>query len=180
MPLKGTAKSSVYDLRKGSSVKWLGFKISKGDNTLNVRIATKAWERLEEYLLLAHQKPDASIRAKSTIDGWIDQMGPCFPFVPRPRVYERLAKLAAKQAFDEIPSRDAMTSRWRRAYKRWCGIRDDVKEHPNVLDSIWNRQADNGSPAGSLQAGAEDQSPPTAVGNSAPSTVRDPSVAPWE
>jgi hypothetical protein len=145
MPLKGTAKGSVSDLRKGSFVKWLGFKISKGDQALKVRIAAKAWERLEEYLMLAHEKPDASIRAVATINGWVDAVGPCYPFVPRSRVYEKMTKLAAKQAFDEIPSRAALTSRWRRAYERWCKIRDAVKERPCALDSCWAN-----SPTGDL------------------------------
>ena len=76
----------------------------------SVTIAEKAWTRLEEHLVLAHEKPDSSIRAVATINGWLDALGPCYPSVLRPRVYKKLAALAAKQAFDEIPSRDAMTS----------------------------------------------------------------------
>lgn len=169
MHLKGTTKDSIHDLRKGSSVKWLGFRINRGDQALKVHVATKAWERLGEYLLLAYQKPDAPLRALATINGWIEAMGPCYPFARRPRVYERLAKLAAKQAFDEIPSRDSIMSRWRRAYKRWCGIRDDVHERPEVLDSRWapSKSSDASKPSSHAGPGTEAAD----VGNSAP---------PWE
>lgn len=130
MPVKGTAEGSVCDLRKGVSASWLGFKIAKGDQALKVKIAEKAWDQLAEHLLLAHLNPDPSIRAALTINGWVEQLGPCYPFVRRAPMYARLAKIAAEQAFDEIPSRDAVIARWRRAYRRWREVRDEVKEHP--------------------------------------------------
>ena len=115
MPLKLGCESAIHDLRKGSSVDWLGFRVNKGEQGLETRIADRAWRRLEEYLILAHEKPDSPIRAAATIGGWIDQMGPCYPFVKRPRVCERLVALAAKQGFDEVPTRNVILSRWRRA-----------------------------------------------------------------
>lgn len=83
--------------------------------------------------MLAHEKPNSPIRAAETIKGWIDQLGPCWPFINRKRTYERLARLAAEQAFDEIPSREAFTSRSRRAYDRWREIRQNVGEWPEAL-----------------------------------------------
>ena len=137
MRLKGTPEGTISDLRKGASVRWLGFVIGKDEQELKVEIADKAWARLEEYLALAHETPDSSLRAADTIGGWIDQQGPCHPFVNRPRVYEKLAALAEKQAFDEIPTRNAIRLRWRRAYERWCELRTAVLERPEVLDSGW-------------------------------------------
>ena len=57
--------------------------------------------------------------------------------------------LAGNLGFDEIPSRDAVTSRWRRAHQRWCEIRDAVRERPEVLDSAWAQHAAPGSSSSS-------------------------------
>ena len=166
MPLKLGCDGATHDLRKGGSVDWLGFNINKGEQGLETRIADRAWKRLEEYLFLAHEKPDAPIRASATIDGWIEQMGPCCPFVKRSRVYDRLVGLAAKQGFNEVPSRDAVLSRWRRAYKRWCELRNDILERPDALDSIWTPYTSPFQPAGSGATASE-----VAAGDS---------KAPWE
>ena len=89
MPLKLGCDSAIYDLREGSSVDWLGFASTRANKAWRPD-RYRAWTRLEEYLILAHEKPDSPIRAAATIGGWIDQMGPCYPFVRRPRVCERL------------------------------------------------------------------------------------------
>ncbi|MCY2986994.1 MAG: reverse transcriptase domain-containing protein [Planctomycetota bacterium] len=162
MPLKVQQQGPVHDLRRGGTATWLGFMLKKGVNGFTVTIADKAWRRLAEYLTLAHEKPDSAVRATATINGWIDQMGPCYPFVKRAKVYDKLAALAGKLGFDEIPSRDAVTSRWRRAHQRWYEIRDAVRERPEVLDSAWAKQtapgasgcmslADDGDPEIKLQ-----------------------------
>ena len=174
MHLKGNPEGSVFDLRKGMLVEWLGFEIRKGDQALSVTIAEKAWARLEEHLVLAHEKADAAICAMATINGWIDAMGPCHPFVNRPHVYECLAALAAEHAFDELPSVDAMTSRWRRAYKRWCDLRNDVRERPEVLDSRWTPSLGHGFPRAARQTDTSISDENDPVEN------RDKSVAPWE
>lgn len=160
---KDPSERTVFDSRKGATATWLGFIIGKGDEGFTVQIADRAWRRLEELLMLAHEKPDSAVRAVATINGWIDQLGPCYPFVQRPQVYRKVAEVAAKWAFDEIPSRDAVTSRWRRAYKRWCGLREAVRERPEVLDSPWVH--------GSNSACSSDV---------APSHPDDPAVTPWE
>lgn len=138
MPLKYSPENSMHDLRAGDSVTWLGFKIRMGEGGLRATIAKRLWARLDEYLMLAHEKPDSAIRATATINGFVDQLGPCYPFIKRSRFYETLTSLAAKQGFDEIPSRDAVVARWRRAYRRWCDIRDEVRDRPEVLNSLWS------------------------------------------
>jgi hypothetical protein len=182
MPLKRTQEDVIHDLNEGESARWLGFEFGKGDQSLIVKVAKKAWTRLEEYLVLAHEKPDSSIRAVETINGWIEQMGPCFPFVRRPRVYEKLAKLAAEQAFDEIPSRNAIISRWRRAYERWCGIRNAVRDRPEVLDSVFGRAAGSGATSVDTQVGTGDAERHGAKveGANMPSGGGDKFVPPWE
>ena len=64
MPLKGLSSDQVmHDLRKGGSAAWLGFAVGRGRDVLEVRITEQAWDRLTEYLELAHTKPNASLRA---------------------------------------------------------------------------------------------------------------------
>jgi RNA-directed DNA polymerase len=127
MSLKGTPCNSIHDLRYGQTVDWLGFQIGKKDLELEVKITAKAWEQLEKHLALAHEKPHTPLRASETIKGWIEALGPCYPFVEHAEVYEQVAALAAKQAFDEIPSRRAMKRLWQRAYERWNEIRKECK-----------------------------------------------------
>ena len=177
MPLKRGKDESIHNLKTGDLVNWLGFNIHKDQQGLKVQIAEKAWKRLAEHFALAHEKPDAAIRAMDTINGWIDQMGPCYRFVSRPRVYKKLVTIAAKQAFDEIPSRDAVVSRWRRAYQKWCDIRNEVKERPEVLDSIWAPPAGH-SP---IETSFSSRSGKTGqLGYDGDGILTPQSVAPWE
>jgi hypothetical protein len=180
MSLKATAGATIHDLRQGASAKWLGFEISKGDQTLAVEIAANAWQRLKEYLMLAHEKPDSSLRAGATVNGWIEQMGPCYPFIRCREVYGKLAEVAKEQAFDEIPTRDAVVSRWRRAHQRWCELRDEVRNDPSVLDSVWNRSTGGEEPAVNavVDAGAHVQEADPVDENAAVSGAS--VIAPWE
>lgn len=132
MPLKATEGNSIHDFRKGDQVKWLGFMIGKDKQGMSVTIAEKAWGRLEESLMLAHMEPDSSLVAAEKIDGWIDQMGPCQPFVEMSCLYKRLTRVAGRQGFDEIPSRDAITSRLGRAHEQWIELRETVHTHPEI------------------------------------------------
>lgn len=161
MPLKG---NPVCDLGNGSTVDWLGFQIARSEEGLVLTIPTgrrkSPWGRLEERLLLAHDKPEAPLRANATINGWIDQMGPCFRSIDRSGVYRRIVRIAAKQGFDEVPTRNAIMARWRRAYDRWCDIRRQVKEQPEILDSRW-------------------PSPPSAVPEESEAGAVEPTV-PWD
>ncbi len=157
MSLKGAAGATIHDLRQGASAKWLGFEIRKRDQTLAVEIAAKAWQRLKEYLVLAHETPDSSLRAGATVNGWIEQMGPCYPFIRCREVYRKLVEVAKEQAFDEIPTCDAVVSRWRRAHQRWCELRDEVRNDPSILDSVWNRRTGDEEPAENAATGGRAQ-----------------------
>lgn len=178
MPLKIPKEATVHDLRKGEAATWLGFMIGMGQEGFTVTLAERAWKRLNEYLMLAHEKPDAAVRAAATIKGWIDQTGPCYPFMERQSVYERLAELAAAQAFEEIPSGSAMTSRWRRAYERWCDLRKEIKERPEVLDSAW-RKNEVKAAAAVLQVEGVDQHGDKAGDTTVSAEAHDESTAPW-
>lgn len=129
MELKG--KEPICDLRKGESVVWLGFSLSRADNGLRVRIASTAWSRLQGKLILAHEQPNAPLRAIDMIEGWIDQIGPTYEFENRTAVLNRLTRMAKTLGFDEIPSTPALRARWHRAHQRWQEIRTaELKPEP--------------------------------------------------
>jgi hypothetical protein len=127
LPLKHGFDNAVNDLGAGQSVTWLGFQIHKARRGLAVEIAERSWERLRTYLALAHAKNDPSLRAVHTIKHWLNQRGPCYPWSDRDAACERIAKLARKQAFEEIPPASALQDLWQRAYARWCKLRKSVQ-----------------------------------------------------
>jgi hypothetical protein len=162
MPLKGDSADAVTgDLRRGDHVEWLGFEIRRGAEMLDLRIADKAWRRLQSHLILAHHQPDAPLRAAAMANGWVDQMGPCYDFEDRGAVLRRIAEIAREQAFDELPSRAALLARWRRARDRWHRLRDDLRSfesepHPDASLP----PALQGAEGGSVDDGTGDTEPP--------------------
>lgn len=116
-------ENPVRDLRRGESVDWLGFTLSRDGDRLRVRIAAKAWSRLYGELTLAHEHPNAPLRAADIINGWVDQLGPCYEFERRTDVLARITTMAGSLGFDEIPSRKALRERWRRADQGWQELR---------------------------------------------------------
>ena len=121
MQLRGEAP--ICDLRRGETIDWLGCSIGRDGSRLRIRIAARAWSRLAGKLALAHEQPNAPLRAVAVIEGWIDQLGPMHEFEDRSVVLNRIQDMAAAQEFDELPTRDALRQRWRRARDRWEEIR---------------------------------------------------------
>lgn len=119
LSLKHGITKSIVDLRRGESADWLGYRIWRGKNGLEAKIARRAWGRLSLHFELAHEKPDSPLRATDAINGWIDQLGPCYAHVNRSRECARIQKLAAESGFDEIPRRPALRFRWLQAHMRW-------------------------------------------------------------
>jgi len=119
LSLKHGSAESIVDLRRGDSADWLGYRVWRGKKGLEAKIAKRAWGHLRQHLELAHEKPDSPLRAIDAINGWIDQLGPCYVHVNRSRECSRIQKLAAEYGFDEIPSRSALRFRWLQAHLRW-------------------------------------------------------------
>jgi retron-type reverse transcriptase len=127
MPLKGTPETTIRDLGNGETATWLGYAVKKTGDDLETRIAETCWARLEGKLALAQAKPDSPIRAVETIGGWIEQMGPCYPHADVRKTHARIVATARRHAFEELPTREKVRTLWERAYERWVGIRDGVK-----------------------------------------------------
>jgi len=129
--LKGkNPRERMRDLRKGDIVDWLGFRMRKSGDKLSVQIAERSWSKLTANLHLAHDKPNSPLVATAAIEGWLDQVGPCFEFEDRDQVLDRIHHISGELAFDEIPSRPALMNRWQAAEERWQELRQIAANPP--------------------------------------------------
>jgi hypothetical protein len=127
MPLKGNEATAIVDLSRGQSADWLGYQLSYKADDLVCRIAERAWGALPLRLEHAHSKPCSPLVANQVIEGWIDQLGPCFRYEHADDVIGRVRGIAADLAFDEIPTNQELRQRWRAAFDRWCVVRDRIR-----------------------------------------------------
>jgi hypothetical protein len=125
MPLKGSAPTSIHDLRTAEPIEWLGYRIrmmGRGVEVLPTEIEVlpggRSWDRLRDDLKMAHTKPNSPIRAIETIEGWVGQMGPCLPFLDITDFVARITTLASGLAF-EVPSPRRIVELIDNAYRRW-------------------------------------------------------------
>jgi group II intron reverse transcriptase/maturase len=116
-------KVDIADLTTGQRVEWLGYAISQGATGVEAHLTERNWEQLESALAATHDKPDAPIRALETIAGWIDQAGPCYCDQDVTAVHTRIERIARTYAYEEVPTRDEVQTRWGSAYDRWNGRR---------------------------------------------------------
>jgi hypothetical protein len=128
MPLKHSANDAVHDLRAGVVTTWLGFNLSKTKGGLAAEIGVKAWDRLEDYLALAHPKSDSPVRAVRTILQWLGQRGPCYPWTDHTEACRQIVAMANQQGFEELPTKDELRGHWQRAHARWCKLRTSVRK----------------------------------------------------
>lgn len=71
---------------------------------------------------LAHEEPDLPRLVIDVVNGWIDQLGPCYEHVNRSRECKRIVQIATEYGFPEIPSAEAIRFRWLQAYLRWAKL----------------------------------------------------------
>lgn len=123
MTLKKSDKPTIHNI-EDDGADWLGFEVRADWAGLQMTIGERAWGRLTEKLTLCHVKPHAPLRAIRVIEGWISQLGPCYPNVDREEVCKRVTTIARDFAFDEIPGSDDLKKMWRTSYDdRWCSLR---------------------------------------------------------
>ena len=68
--------------------------------------------------------------------GWTEQLGPCRPHLDPADVYERIATVATRHAFDEIPPRRTVEDRLLLGYRRWDRLRRRVRQRLLPTDRI--------------------------------------------
>jgi hypothetical protein len=122
------SKGVNRDLAAGHSIDWLGYTICKGGQGVEPRLSERSWERLTMALSVLHAGPNAPIRALETIEGWLDQAGPCYVQNECSRVCERIAVMARLYAFEELPDHLEVRARWVTAFRRWERLRRQVRD----------------------------------------------------
>lgn len=140
VPLKGPAAASITDLDTGRSVQWLGFWIYKTGDRVSVRVAPRAWDRLDRELDKCHFVDAAPLRAAEVVVGWLGYLGPCYADENRGEVIARVRESAARHAFNELPSDDVLHDAWAAAHAGWLDTRAKA-EHGNAHDvaaSAWS------------------------------------------
>ena len=141
-PLKGLAESSIMSLRGGQAVTWLGYTIRREANHVAVRIADKAWQHLEWRLDKANVSPFSSVRASQIATGWINYMGPCFPFENHEEVVAQVRSVATARALEEIPGDGKLIEMWSAAHDRWTEQLETVQDTvPDECSDGPNRDA---------------------------------------
>lgn len=144
MPLKDTTHV-IRDLHKGETANWLGYSIFQGKDGLKVKMSVDAWSTLAERLLQAHDKPASPLRATQIVEGWIEQLGPCFLHEARDQVVFRIAEIGRQAAFDELPDAEYLAERWREAYSRWRKIRQAASAPRALTTSLSASTAKTGN-----------------------------------
>jgi ribonuclease HI len=128
MPLKHPRLSCVRNLASGQYVEWLGYSTRRGAQGVEVNLASKAWDKLEEHLCLAWEDPIPTLSAQESILGWIGQQGATYRRESVQEVYEGIVRCARVQGHDEVPGPEEVMSRWYGAYLRdWVRVRRDVR-----------------------------------------------------
>ena len=136
MPLKGNEATAIVDLSRGKNADWLGYRLSYQADDLVCRIAERAWGALPLRLEHAHSKPCSPLVANQVIEGWMDQLGPCFRCEHTNDIVNWVRSIAADLAFDEIPTNQELRRRWRAAFDRWNAIREQTRAAKNCRSFI--------------------------------------------
>lgn len=123
MLLKESKQEAVRDLAAGAAVAYMGFRICKREKRLRYGLTANAWFALAEGLALAQEGTHAPIRAVMALAGWIAARGPCYPALDHEHAAARIASLARKAGFDEMPGPKRIKRLWQRAYARWRKLR---------------------------------------------------------
>lgn len=119
VPIKESSSEAIHDLSTGDLVNWLGFELRREGDDIAIKIAQRAWDKLNWHLQKCHFQPAAPLRARQVIRGWLNYLGPCYPHESHVAILRSLRQTALSYAFDEIPSDDALLNAWRAAHARW-------------------------------------------------------------
>jgi retron-type reverse transcriptase len=129
MTLKAQKQPTVRDLATGDHADWLGFRLRRGEKRPRARLTEETtWTaRLLDGLARAHEEPDAPIRARGTILGWVEQQGPAYPEEDVSQVHAMVKGLALSVGLEEAPSEEELRGAWKRSHDRWTRARDAEK-----------------------------------------------------
>ncbi len=122
---EGNADEAIHDLSAGESVDWLGYHLRRPAGQWAIEIGPgrlgSGWNGDRENAHLRPASPDSC--TVSIVEGWVDQIGPSWPFSDREAVLQRVLEIAGRYGFDEVPSAKELEKRWSVAHDRWCRLR---------------------------------------------------------
>ncbi|MCD0460681.1 RNase H family protein [Roseiconus lacunae] len=127
LSVKGTAETSIVDMRQGQAVQWLGFSVAQGERGLDVSIASKAWSKLVENLQLSWETDYPEAHAVDCVDGWVGQQGAAFREQDVQEVLARVQRSLSEAGFEVVLSPGKFASAWSKAHREsWVRVRRNL------------------------------------------------------
>jgi retron-type reverse transcriptase len=142
---KTDAPSSVLDLADSSPVEWLGMSLQRTGDQLAITPTERCWGSLEASLIDVQRRPGSSLLANQVVQGWVNQLGPCYEVLNHLATYRRVRELAGVQGFDELRSREEFQRDWNAAYRNWQSLRAQVRR-PGIGAQVVRDAADSACP----------------------------------
>lgn len=127
MATKAGPELAVRDLQQGATGDWLGYRLRQGPSGLEALPTERSWFQLEETLRMAHTRPNGPVRARESVAGWAEQLGPSRPYLDRDEFCERVNAVVCRHAFDEFPVRLLVEERLLRGYRQWVARKEDAR-----------------------------------------------------
>lgn len=124
--LKEDEGEAIKSLTAGQQLAWMGYGIALAPAGLRITVTERAWEKLDEALTAARDKPLPPLRAIETVAAWVNDKAPCYPHANVSVAYDRVKTTAAANGFSEIPTRSEFAEMWQLAHARWCRLRKAV------------------------------------------------------
>lgn len=120
--LKHSFETAVCDLRQGAKTSWLGFDVSKADESVSFQIMDDSWDRLRKKLGRAHRQSYSQHRAKRIVTGWLRERGAVFQWRDIDDVVLRVIRTARRFGFEEIGQTVELKEICGKGLQRWQGI----------------------------------------------------------
>ncbi len=119
---KANAYDAIHELRELNHIEWLGMRITLQADRLAIIPTDRSWRNLNEALADAQSRPNAAVLANQVVQGWINQLGPCYENLDHRDTYRRVREIAGVQGFDELLPLVEFQRDWDAAYRGWQSL----------------------------------------------------------
>lgn len=123
--LKTDANEAILALTE--HVEWLGMQIRRRGHQLSIVPSLRCWLSLEAGLANAQERPVASATAIQVIQGWLNQLGPCFEHMDHGETFQKIREIAELQGFDETLTVDEFQQSWLASYRSWQATQVQIR-----------------------------------------------------
>jgi retron-type reverse transcriptase len=139
---KAEARESIFNLAGSSPFEWLGMSLQRTGDQLAITPAQRCWTSLEASLIDLQDRVDAPLLANQVMQGWVNQLGPCYENLSHSETYVRVREMAGVHGFDELPPLEEFQRDWDAAYRGWQAMRSRVRSSAHRPEPIGNRATD--------------------------------------